>query len=241
MYIPKHESQTDERAPVPWTNCTFASGAMHIDHWTYGAINTSDIALRNASGIPLNLGANFAALKRAILAVARLDLRYSEWDGSGNAQMTWAQLRTHLANGGGACIAGSFAKLAPYKSAAGLSLTRWQPGGDFGHCIYVCDYRESDETYWHDDPLGLGGERAPLAALWAFIFKAGTDQNARITAAHGFVGTRPPAPSTLPNDWAGKLSAFGTRYPSYVNTDREALDWVNRNIARLRADGRLRL
>ena len=50
-----------------------------------------------------------------------------------------------------------------------------------------------------------------------------------------------PAPpvSAAITDWGGRLSAFGTTYPAYIHTDAQALAWVNRNIARLRAEGKL--
>lgn len=242
LYIPKFETQTDQRVPVPWTNCTFAAGAMLIDWWTYGQIDTSDVALRDASGVPTNLGANFAALRRAILALLRYDLRYSEWDGSGNAQMTWRQLRDHLAKDGAAVIAGSYAKLAGHRTTTGLAINRWQPGGDFGHAVTVCDYRPEDQTLLWLDPLARGstytGDRIKIDALWAFIYRSGSaDANVRVAAAHGFAGTRPAPPKDVATDWAGKITAFGTKYPTYVHSDADALAWVNRNIRRAIAGG----
>lgn len=246
-YIPRHETQRDQAAPLPWTNCTFASGAMLIDHWTYGRTRTNDMELRTASGIPVRLGANFAALRRSILErMPGLDLRYSEPDGSGNANLTWAQLRDRLAEGGGAAVAGSYAALAPHRSDAGLSLTRWQPGGRFGHAMFAVDYRPADQTVLLMDSLGHGGyrgDRAPLVALWEFIYKtSAADANVRVAAAWSFAGKRPaatPAPAPGPTDHAGTVSAFGTRYPSYVHADADALAWVNRNIRRLRDAGKI--
>ena len=46
-----------------------------------------------------------------------------------------------------------------------------------------------------------------------------------------------PSPSPAPVDYAGSVSAFGTRYPSYVHSAADALGWVNRNIRRLRDEG----
>lgn len=51
-----------------------------------------------------------------------------------------------------------------------------------------------------------------------------------------------PAPIVAgAGDHAGQVSAFGTRYPSYVHTDAQALAWVNRNILRLIDAGKLSL
>lgn len=42
-------------------------------------------------------------------------------------------------------------------------------------------------------------------------------------------------------DHAGERSAFGTLYPTYVHSDGQALEWVNRNIRRLIESGHLKL
>lgn len=227
LYVPDFETQRDQGAPLPWTNCTLASGAMLVDWSSYGRQRTNDIELRAASGVHPSLGVNFAALRRAILAVEKLDLRFSEWDRSGNANITWATLRTHLANHGGSAVAGQYRALRPFRSSAGHALDRWQPGGDFGHAVFVCDYRPADGTVLWMDPLGHGtyrGDRIPLEALWAFIFKSGNTQDAYVAAAHAFNGTRPdgPAPKGLTGEivfrdpqvhqtWVVKQGAIFTR------------------------------
>lgn len=65
----------------------------------------------------------------------------------------------------------------------------------------------------------------------------GTRLIAAVLARYAELGPAPaPAPPAEP-DLAGTLSAFGTRYPSYVHTAADALAWVNRNIRRLRDAG----
>lgn len=204
-YIPAFETQRDENAPTPWTNCNPASAAMLVDLWTYGRINTSDVALRRASPIPLNVGMNFAAVSAAI---AKLfpelgALRYSERDGSGNANLSWGQLLTHLRSGGGAVVCGVYGGndavgnskgWGDWKTVdSGLLIRRWQPSGTFGHAVFVCDAGDTDVLLM--DPLGHGdyaGDRIPIAALWSFIWKTGwADATVRVTAAHGFTSPRP--------------------------------------------------
>ena len=240
-YIPKFESQTDQRAPLPWTNCLFASGAMFIDGWTYGRMDTDDITLRRLSGIDPSLGINFRQLSAAIAKYAPQlgNLRFSEADGGGTAQATWASVRKHLAGSGAIMAVGPFARLRLHKSIDGKSLVRWQPNGEFIHGVYVTDYRTSDNTVWWMDPLGNSGyigERVPLIALWEFLNKKGNDENAVVTVGHSFTTPRPAPsqPDVVTGGWAGRPSAFGTRYPPYVHTDKEALAWVNRNIMRYR-------
>lgn len=197
IYVPEFETQRDQNAPVPWTNCTLAAGAMHVDWWTWGRKNTDDITLRRLSGVPVSQGVNFRTLMAAILKqYPDLSLRFSEKDGSGNSNKTWAWLRDHLATGGGSCVAGNYSSLAGVVNENGLQVTRWQPGGSFGHNIYFCDYRpDEDETVLLLDPLakpeGYHGDRVPLVALWDFIWRNGNGPDARVTAAHSFGGIRP--------------------------------------------------
>ena len=198
IYIPEFETQTDENAPLPWTNCTLASVSMLIDWWTWGVRRTNDVVLRAASGISAAVGTNFAACRVAAQKVVGLDLQFSEWDRSGNRNLTWAQLRTHLSSGGGAAVAGQYKAIRGFTNDRGQAMDRWQPGGDFGHAVYVTDYRPKasggDGRVRWMDPLGRGtytGDRVPLDALWAFIFKSGQTEEAYVAAAHGFAGTRP--------------------------------------------------
>lgn len=198
-YIPDFETQTDDGAPLPWTNCTLASGAMLVDWWTWGIRKTNDVVLRQASGVNAAVGTNFANVRTAIAKVLGLDMLYSEWDRSGNKNVTWGWLRDHLANGGGAAVAGQFSRIRGFTNAGGQAMDRWQPGGDFGHAVFVCDYRPKasggDGRVRWMDPLGRGsytGDRVPIEALWAFIFKSGNTQDAMVAAAHGFTGARPP-------------------------------------------------
>lgn len=245
-YLPRFETQTDQRVPTPWTNCTFAAGAMLVDAWTYGRRRTDDVTLRNHSAIPVDRGANFAALARAIRSALGLELRWSEPDRSGNADITWAQLRDLLAAGGGAAVAGSYAALRGHRAADGQPIDRWQPGGTFGHAVFVTDYRPGEGTVLWMDPLGRGdyvGDRISLAALWDFIYKtSAVDASVNVAAAYAFAGDRPPPPPAIPSgSLAGQRSAFGTAYPPYVHTAADALAWVNRNIRRYLASGALKL
>lgn len=227
VYIPAHESQRDQNAPLPWTNCTPASGAMLIDWWTWGRINTDDITLRDASGISVKYGMNFAALNIASKKVFGLALRYSEADGSGNAQLTWAQLRDHLANGGAAVVAGAYGGLAKYKAfGTGLSLTRWQPGGDFGHALLAVDYQPNgDGGVLLMDPLGhsgYSGDRASLNALWDYAYTSGkADQNVRVSAAWGFEGTRSSRLSK--DDYFDRAGVKVRRLESQIKVGIEAI------------------
>lgn len=248
-YVPRFETQRDEQAPVPWTNCTAASAAMLIDLWSWGQIDTSDVALRRASPVPLSQGMNFAQVGAAIakLFPGLGALRYSEQAGWSPAPMTWAQLRDHLATGGGAVAAGTYSSWGEHRSRAGLLIRRWQPAGTFGHAVFVCDYRPDAGDLLLMDPLGHGdyrGDRISIEALWSFIWRSGSaDATVRVTAAHGFAKPRPLRPDepVVPRDLAGTPSAFGTPYPGYVHTAADALAWVNRNIRRYIASGALKL
>lgn len=221
VYIPAFETQRDENAPLPWTNCNPASAAMLVDLWTYGAVTTSDVELRRASPVPLDQGMNFRQVAAALAVVAPElgGFLYSERDGSGNRNLAWAQLRDHLAAGGGAVVCGSYDSLAAWKSLDGLAVTRWQPGGTFGHACFTCDYRPRDAggdgaVTWMD-PLGHGsytGDRIPLEALYAFVWRDGNDASARVTAAHSFTAPR-PAPTRFADVRAG-------------HPQRSAIEWA---------------
>lgn len=206
LYIPAFETQRDESAPTPWTNCNPASCAMLVDLWTYGRINTSDVILRqnDPNRIPLGVGMNYIAVD-ACIRVAYPELgpmRYSERDGSGTAQITWKQLRDHLKSGGGAACGGTYSSLVGFVNSRGQAVNRWQPGGTFGHMMFFCDYDEDAETVLLMDPLGHGdyaGDRVSLGCLWTYIWKQGNDENAIVTAAHGFANPRPaPPPAPAP-------------------------------------------
>lgn len=195
-YIPEFETQRDEGAPLPWTNCNPASHAMLLDQWSYGRIKTSDIALRKASGVDPSLGTNFAANAKAIKALFELDLRYSDVNaaGNGNKPMTWAQLRDHLSSGGSAVVCGHYSSLRGHVNTKGQAVDRWQPGGTFGHAVHVVDYNVADGTVFWQDPLGHGdytGDRIKLTTLWAFIWKEGNDSSAIITASYTMAQARP--------------------------------------------------
>ena len=204
VYVPEFETQRDESAPLPWTNCTAASAAMLADQWSLGAAKTSDVELRRVSPVPLDQGMNFKQVAAALRArLPQLgDLLYSERDGSGNRNQTWAQLREHLVNDGGAIVCGHYSSLAGAVAATGLKVDRWQPGGTFGHAVFVCDNRPAasggDGRVLWMDPLGHGnyaGDRIRLEDLWAFIWRNGNGPAALVTAAHGFTAPRPePGP-----------------------------------------------
>lgn len=202
LYIPALQSQTDQNVSLPYTNCTPAAGAMLYDWFFYGDRTTDDVALRKASGVHTSLGMNYAALRIAFQRLFKLDLTYSEWDRSGTKNITWANLREHLAQSGGSAVAGQYRSLRGWTNEKGQAVDRWQPGGDFGHNVFVCDYRPTanggDGRVLLMDPLGHGGykgDRIPLEALWAFIFKSGNGADAYVAAAYGFNTARPDGPA----------------------------------------------
>lgn len=230
-YIPQFESQRDENAPVPWTNCNPASQAMLVDLWTWGKENTSDIAIRRASPVPLTEGMNFAAIRLALLKLlpALGELRYSEQEGASNAPMTWGQLLAHLRDGGGAVVCGWYNNVAGNDRSTGwghskgwgdwkelkngLLIRRWQPSGTFGHAQFACD--ADDDTVLIMDPMGNGdykGDRIPIAALWDFIWKSGWDsEKVRVTAAHSFASPRPAPPPTDTREGRLRREVLGSR------------------------------
>lgn len=214
VYIPRFETQRDEAAPTPWTNCTPASAAMLVRQWTWGQLDTTDVTIRRASPVPLSRGMNFAEVSAALesLHPGLGPMQYSEADGTGTANVDWAFLREWLAADGGAVVCGNYSSLAGLKSATGLALNRWQPGGAFGHAVFVCDYQPSsadgDGSLVWMDPLGHGdyaGDRTSLDHLWRFIWRNGNGPDARVTAAYAFARPRPPRASfsdVPPTHWA---------------------------------------
>lgn len=205
LYIPDFEPQHDEGLEPPLTNCNPASNAMLIDWWTYGAIDTSDVLLRQASGISVKVGMNFAAVDRAIRALFGKQLGsllYSESDGSGSRNWVWRQLTDHLAAGGGAVVCGFYKDLP-------TRLRRWSPVFTGGHAAYVQGISATERLWF--DPLAkgdasYGGEPISLDELWGFIWTAGSSDATRnyITAAHGFTAPRPTRslfPDVLPGKW----------------------------------------
>lgn len=97
--------------------------------------------------------------------------------------------------------------------------------------------RWAEEQPWAADDLVVSGHLE-----WqSNKSDPGRDFLALVMAEYrALVATKPAAPvSAAVTDWAGRVSAFGTTYPDYVHTDGQALAWTNRNIARLRADGKL--
>lgn len=229
-YIPAFETQRDENAPTPWTNCNPASCSMLIDIWTYGRINTSDVILRanDPNAIPLGVGMNYIAVDFCIRVAypALGPMQFSEKDGSGSSQMTWKQLRTHLGNGGGAACGGTYSSLVGFINEKGQAVNRWQPGGTFGHMMFFCDYREADETVLLMDPLGHGdyaGDRVSLGCLWAYIWKSGNDENAIVTAAHGFASPRPAEPAPPP---VQRFSDVPPTHPFYADIDWAAANGI---------------
>ncbi len=198
-YIPAFETQRDDQAPAPWTNCAAASAAMLADLHTYGQVDISDVEIRRASPVPLTEGMTLKQLGQA-LATLRPELGtflYSLQEGGGNRSMTWAQLREHLATGGGAVANGDYPNLAGHKALDGLNVNRWQPGFTGSHSVFVCDYRAGplgDGSVLWMDPLGHGdytGDRIPIQTLWEFLWKSGNSETARVTVGHGFTAPRP--------------------------------------------------
>lgn len=211
VYTPAFETQRDDAAPTPWTNCNPASVAMLIDWYTYGRVNISDVDIRRASSVPLSSGMNFAEVDAAIrkLGLSVGGLLYSDLP-SGNANITWEDLLRHLRGGGGAAVAGNYTGIG-FRNSKGwgdhraigsnLLIRRWQPTGTFGHMVYVGQATQDDVLLM--DPLAHGdyrGDRITIAALWDFIWKTGwQDASVRVVAGHWFTAARPaeivPGPS----------------------------------------------
>lgn len=193
VYIPDFEPQHDEGLKPPLTNCNPASHAMLIDWYTFGAIDTSDVRIRQASGINPAVGMNFEAINVAIkrlFATQLGGLLYSEANGSGNKQIIWKQLLEHLSRGGGAVVCGNYGDLPTH-------YRRWSPGFAAGHAAYVQGIPGQALRQWFD-PLaagnaGYGGEPMTDEVLWGFIWTAGSADAAKnfVTASHGFIRPRP--------------------------------------------------
>lgn len=235
VYLAGFETQRDENAPLPWTNCNLASHAMLLDQWSYGRIQTSDIPLRVASGVDPGLGTNFAQNATAIKRLFALDLRYSDVNaaGNGNAPTTWKQLKAHLAANASAVACGFYTSLRGWTNDQGQAVDRWQPGGTFGHAVHVSDYRADDKTVYWQDPLGHGdytGDRIPIRALYAFLWKEGADDAAVVTASYTFVQQREEP--VADGSWSQKIAqavkdcdAVRTRQAARIETLRNDLSW----------------
>lgn len=193
-YLPQFESQHDEGLKPPLTNCNPASGAVVADYWTRGKINTSDVLIRQASGIPVSQGMNFAAVSLGLQKIHPElgEMLYSEHTGprspsnpgGGNAQITWDQLLAHMRAGGFAAVCGDYINLPQ-------DLRKWSPSFTGGHASPAGDLDESDLFLW-GDPLSLGFVRVHINVLWDFIWSTGkNDGNVIVTAAHGFTSDRP--------------------------------------------------
>lgn len=197
-YIPGFEPQHDEGLVGPLTNCNPASGAMLADWHSRGRINTSDVLIRQASGIPVSDGMNFAAVSIGLQEIHPElgEMLYSEHTGprspsntgGGNAQITWNQLLEHMRAGGFACTGGLYKNLP-------TDLRKWSPNFTGGHMAIAGDLDVNDMLLW-GDPLSLGFVRIHVNVLWDFIWSGagGIDKSngdVIVTAAHGFNSPRP--------------------------------------------------
>lgn len=193
-YIPTLELQHDDGLVGPLTNCNPASGATLADYWSRGRINTSDVLIRQASGIPVSDGMNFAAVSIGLQVIHPElgEMLYSEHTGprspsnpgGGNAQITWNQLLEHMRAGGFACTGGWYRDLP-------VDLRKWSPNFTGGHMAVAGDLDSNDMFLW-GDPLSLGFVRIHINVLWDFIWSTGKeDGNVIVTAAHGFNSPRP--------------------------------------------------
>jgi hypothetical protein len=109
-YRPRFVRQTGK-------NCAFASAAMLLDKWTGGDMRASQAKLRTASRVPSDQGVSFATLSRAVARVTGVDLRYSP---DGGDRLTWNDLLSRLARGGGAVLGGAYSRLPRHYQ-------RWAP------------------------------------------------------------------------------------------------------------------
>lgn len=209
-YQPRFVTETD--VPPPFNDCNAAAMAMMIDHWTYGRVRLTHQAIRSATGVPDDRGLNYPQIARAVNALTGLAIRYSDVNNPSTDVRSLAQLKSHLANGGGADVCGMYPSLAGLRSTAGLAVNRWQPTYKGGHSIFYSDL-QADGTVFQADPLGYGsyaGERVPVRVLEAFALSSGFGTTAKVTAAFSVVGTR-PSPSTLPD------TSISEDIPMWVN------------------------
>ena len=193
-YYPRFVTETD--VPPPYNDCNACAMAMEIDHWTYGRIRLTHQAIRAKTGVPVNKGLNYPQIAAAVKALSGLVIQYSDANNPSTNVMSLAQLKSHLATGGGANVCGMYPSLAGLKTSAGLAVNRWQPGYLGGHSMFYSDLR-ADGTVFQSDPLGRGaydGERVPLRVLEAFALSPGFGTTSKVTAAFSVVGARPSEP-----------------------------------------------
>ncbi len=189
-YVPDFEPQHDQGLRPPYTNCNAASNAMLIDWWTRGAINTSDLPIRQATGVSVSEGLNFAAINKAVKTLwpEQLgELVYSEATGWSPKPLTWAGLLDHLNAGGCAVVCGNYGDLP-------VHYRRWSPNFTGGHAMLVKGPVDSMKLW---DPMAQGdadyaGEPISKVALWEYLWTSSkADANVRVTAAYGFTKPRP--------------------------------------------------
>ena len=102
---PAFITETDE--PPAWTDCLWAAAVMYLDAASGGTFRPDRVALRAASG-DLTGGSDFADLARGVEAIGGGLLRSSP---AGGDPLTWPELRSRLAAGGSALLAGSYSAL----------------------------------------------------------------------------------------------------------------------------------
>jgi hypothetical protein len=160
-----------ERDGQRWEDCLWASAAMLVDKWSAGRVGISKDRLRALSRSGEGRS-NFDDLRPAL---SRMGFRARSSPNGGDF-VTWAELRTRLAAGGGAILLGDYSDL-PRRYG------RWDPsfwrneGEDDNHAIYLDRYDPRRDRYWVMDPLapsGWQGEWVPARAIRAFAWSTGS-------------------------------------------------------------------
>ena len=165
-YRPRFVGQTGK-------NCAFASAAMLLDKWTGGRQRPNQARLRLASRVPASIGVSFAELSRAVARVSGMDLRYSP---RGGDPLTWNQLMSRLARGGGAVLGGAYSRLPRHYQRWARDFAR-QGARASGHAVYIERFvaTRNGGRVWMMDPLAHGagyrGEWISARALRVFAWR----------------------------------------------------------------------
>lgn len=158
-----------ETGPKKWDACAWAAAAMLIEHWTGEPVGR--VALRVASR-DLKGGAGLRDVARGAAVLMRLDVRYSP---DGGDPMTWSDLLSRLADGGGAEVLGSYSNLPRWYQRWDRKFAASGPKKS-AHAVYIERYEPKRGRVWLMDPLGSGaynGEWISVGALRKFVSERG--------------------------------------------------------------------
>jgi hypothetical protein len=136
-----------EREVGRWQDCIWASAAMLVDKWTAGRVRISKDELRRRSG-DMHGGSNLDLVRRVLRDIG-IPARSSP---TGGTFITWADLKTRLAAGGGAILLGDDSHLPRWYGRWDLSF--WGIGNARdNHAIYLDRYDRATDRFWIMDPL----------------------------------------------------------------------------------------